>query len=92
MVHLPQLSFTLLSTLAFALLISPSPVAGAALEARAATDNTVYINSVTDHCMVLPRSKRTNIGDSEHPGGMRSFCMNPKGKQGQVSSRWTNHM
>jgi hypothetical protein len=24
--------------------------------------------------MIMPRDPHTNVGDSEHPGGMQSFC------------------
>ncbi|KAJ3565792.1 hypothetical protein NP233_g7418 [Leucocoprinus birnbaumii] len=40
----------------------------------AAPDNTVVINSATSYCMIMPRTLHTNIGDSEHPGGMQSCC------------------
>ncbi|KAF7377952.1 putative allergen protein [Mycena sanguinolenta] len=46
----------------------------AVLEARAAPDNTVSITSTTNYCMIMPRTAHTNIGDSEHPGGMQSYC------------------
>ena len=75
-----------LSTILVALLsLAPAALATPArLESRAAADNTVHINSKTDYCMILPRQQHTNIGDSEHPGGMRSFCTNPTGNQGKV--------
>jgi len=44
------------------------------IEARAAADNTVKINSASKFCMIMPRKAHTDIGDSEHPGGMRSYC------------------
>lgn len=38
------------------------------LERRAAAYNTVHITSTTDYCLVVPKNKHTNIGDSEYPG------------------------
>ncbi|KAF7325584.1 hypothetical protein MKEN_00408000 [Mycena kentingensis (nom. inval.)] len=32
------------------------------------------VNSATDFCMILPKNGHTNIGDSEHPGGMSNYC------------------
>ncbi|KAJ6461044.1 hypothetical protein C8R45DRAFT_1220939 [Mycena sanguinolenta] len=51
----------------------------AGLERRAAADNTVLVTSTTKFCMIMPRcgyisTAHTNIGDSEHPGGMQSYC------------------
>lgn len=63
-----------------------STVAAAPKERRAAPDNQVWVTSVADHCMILPRHKMT-IGDSESPGNMKSFCTKPySSKQGQLSS------
>ena len=44
--------------------------------------------------MIMPRDKHTNIGDSEHPGGMKTFC-SPSGRydksQGPLPADfWTN--
>ncbi|KAG8892004.1 hypothetical protein FRC00_012836 [Tulasnella sp. 408] len=47
------------------------------LEARAAANNIVKITSTTDYCMIVPKDKHTNIGDSEHPGGMTTYCSKP---------------
>ena len=43
----------------------------------AAPDNTVAIRSEADYCLVIPRQDHTNVGDSEHPGGMTVGCTNP---------------
>lgn len=47
----------------------------------------VYITSADDHCIILPRDKHTTIGDSEHPGGMKSYCTN-KYDDSQGESCW----
>ncbi|KAG8903600.1 hypothetical protein FRB99_002951 [Tulasnella sp. 403] len=44
---------------------------------RQAPNNIVKITSATDYCMIMPSTPHTNIGDSEHPGGMQAFCSNP---------------
>jgi len=44
------------------------------LQSRAAPDNTVLVSSASNYCMIMPRDPHTNIGDSEHPGGMQSYC------------------
>ncbi|KAH8810508.1 hypothetical protein DL96DRAFT_1561737 [Flagelloscypha sp. PMI_526] len=41
---------------------------------RAANDNIVSITSTSNFCMIMPRTPHTNIGDSEHPGGMQTYC------------------
>ncbi|KDN48493.1 hypothetical protein K437DRAFT_255464 [Tilletiaria anomala UBC 951] len=72
------------------LVLSAIGSVSAGLAPRAAADNTVHVTSAKDLCLILPRSKHTNIGDSEHPGGMRSFCNKPYGNQGQLPSNfWT---
>ncbi|KAG9009463.1 hypothetical protein FRB94_014252 [Tulasnella sp. JGI-2019a] len=35
---------------------------------------TVSISSTSNFCMVVPNTPHTNIGVSEHPGGMTSYC------------------
>lgn len=40
----------------------------------AAPDNTVSVSSPHEYCMIMPKSPHTNIGNSEHPGGMKSYC------------------
>ncbi|KAA1471432.1 hypothetical protein DENSPDRAFT_837423 [Dentipellis sp. KUC8613] len=62
--------------------------------ARAAVDNIVYVTSADKHCMIMPRDPHTDIGDSEHPGGMKTYCT-PDGrydsKQGQLPADfWSN--
>ncbi|TFK73258.1 hypothetical protein BDN72DRAFT_834915 [Pluteus cervinus] len=57
------------------------------LEARQAVDNIVYVTDDQNYCMIMPRDPHTNIGDSEHPGGMKTYC-SPSGRyssdQGQL--------
>ncbi|PKI83122.1 hypothetical protein MVES1_002884 [Malassezia vespertilionis] len=57
---------------------------------RASPDNQVWVTNVKDHCLILPKHKES-IGDSERPGGTRSFCTKPyDGSQGQLNSDfWT---
>ncbi|KAI0090948.1 hypothetical protein BDY19DRAFT_984033 [Irpex rosettiformis] len=65
------------------------------LEGRAAAvDNIVYVTDANKFCMIMPRDPHTNIGDSEHPGGMKTYC-SPAGryssKQGQLPGDfWKN--
>ncbi|KAG9087766.1 hypothetical protein FS749_002656 [Ceratobasidium sp. UAMH 11750] len=61
------LSYTLLVFTATLALASP-------FRPRAAPDNTVVIESTTKYCMIMPRDAHTNIGDSESPGKMQSYC------------------
>jgi len=57
------------------------------LEARQDAQNIVYIKDANTFCMIVPRDPYTNIGDSEHPGGMTTYC-SPGGRyapqQGQL--------
>ncbi|KAH8986393.1 hypothetical protein EDB86DRAFT_2947945 [Lactarius hatsudake] len=50
-------------------------------------DNIVYITDAKTHCIIVPRTPHTNVGDSEHPGGMKTYCT-PAGRldssQGQL--------
>lgn len=45
--------------------------------------------------MIMPKDEHTNIGDSEHPGGMKTYC-SPAGRydfplQGQLPADfWSN--
>ncbi|CAE7200248.1 unnamed protein product [Rhizoctonia solani] len=66
--QLPLLSLT---ALASGVLAAPS---SNHLEARAAPDNTVYVTDANKYCIIVPRDAHTNIGDSEHPGGMKTYC------------------
>ncbi|KAG8921141.1 hypothetical protein FRC01_000394, partial [Tulasnella sp. 417] len=47
------------------------------LQARVSPTNMVQITSTTDYCMIVPKNKKTNIGDSEQPGGMTTYCSKP---------------
>ncbi|KAF7377966.1 Allergen protein [Mycena sanguinolenta] len=74
--------------------LSATLSSAAGLEARAAADNTVYVTSTDKFCMIMPRTPHTNIGDSEHPGGMQSYC-SPNGRydssQGELPAQfWSN--
>ncbi|KAG8963238.1 hypothetical protein FRC03_003240 [Tulasnella sp. 419] len=61
------------------------------LNARADLTNMVRINSSTDYCLIVPKNKKTNIGDSEYPGGTTTYCSKPEGGQGQLASNfWKN--
>ncbi|KAF9029693.1 hypothetical protein BDZ89DRAFT_950364 [Hymenopellis radicata] len=40
----------------------------------AAPDNIVDVTSVDKFCLIVPRTAHTSIGDSEHPGGMQTYC------------------
>ncbi|CAE6498175.1 unnamed protein product [Rhizoctonia solani] len=60
-----------LAALAIGVLAAPS---SNHLETRAAADNTVYVTDANKYCMIMPRDAHTNIGDSEHPGGMKTYC------------------
>ncbi|KAH8834236.1 hypothetical protein DL96DRAFT_1579935 [Flagelloscypha sp. PMI_526] len=65
------------------------------LEKRASDDNIVYVTDANKFCMIMPRDPHTNIGDSEHPGGMKTYC-SPAGRynlplQGQLPADfWSN--
>ncbi|KAH8998768.1 hypothetical protein EDB86DRAFT_2909993 [Lactarius hatsudake] len=57
-------------------------------------DNIVYVTDANTHCMIVPRTPHTNVGDSEHPGGMKTYCT-PAGRydssQGQLPADfWRN--
>ncbi|KAH8826455.1 hypothetical protein DL96DRAFT_1283470 [Flagelloscypha sp. PMI_526] len=69
---------------------------GMHLEARVANDNLVYINDKEAFCMIMPRDPATTIGNSEHPGGMKTYC-SPKGcfdyaHQGQLPGDFWKHV
>ncbi|TFK27847.1 hypothetical protein FA15DRAFT_666082, partial [Coprinopsis marcescibilis] len=86
-----QKIFGLALVLSTALVALGSP---AHLAARAAADNTVYVTDAQTFCMIMPRDPHTNIGDSEHPGGMKTYC-SPNGKydpsQGTLAPNfWSN--
>ena len=51
-------------------------------------------HSFATNSMIMPRDAHTNIGDSEHPGGMKTYCT-PAGRyssqQGQLPANfWSN--
>ncbi|KAF8608161.1 hypothetical protein BDV93DRAFT_519223 [Ceratobasidium sp. AG-I] len=63
------------------------------LQPRAAPDNTVIVTSTTNYCLIMPREPHTNIGDSESPGKMQSFCSpsaHSDGSQGQLPADFWN--
>ncbi|KAG5643276.1 hypothetical protein DXG03_001243 [Asterophora parasitica] len=64
----------LLATVLFAYSALPALGAPGTLEARQAVDNIVSITNANSFCMIMPRDPHTNIGDSEHPGGMKTYC------------------
>ncbi|KAF8960059.1 hypothetical protein BDZ97DRAFT_1835279, partial [Flammula alnicola] len=64
------------------------------LHSRQAVDNIVYVTDANTFCMIMPRNPHTNIGDSEYPGGMKTYC-SPAGRysslQGQLPPDfWSN--
>ncbi|EGO05286.1 hypothetical protein SERLA73DRAFT_44150 [Serpula lacrymans var. lacrymans S7.3] len=64
------------------------------LKARQATDNIVYVTDSSTYCMIMPRDPHTNIGDSEHPGGMQTYCSSAghySADQGEIPAGfWSN--
>ncbi|THH19016.1 hypothetical protein EW146_g2077 [Bondarzewia mesenterica] len=86
----------LLTTFFFASVLSAvaSPSGPDILHARQDVQNIVYVTSAAKHCMIMPRDPHTDIGDSEHPGGMKTYCT-PAGRyssqQGQLPADfWSN--
>ncbi|KAJ3511373.1 hypothetical protein NLJ89_g4134 [Agrocybe chaxingu] len=79
----------------FAKLAAASPAVDIEeLEGRQAVDNIVYVTDANLFCMIMPRNPHTNIGDSEYPGGMKTYC-SPAGRyssqQGQLPPDfWSN--
>ncbi|KAF8640217.1 hypothetical protein AX16_010114 [Volvariella volvacea WC 439] len=64
------------------------------IENRQAVDNIVYVTDAEKFCMIMPRNPHTNIGDSEYPGGTKTYC-SPAGRyssqQGQLPPDfWSN--
>jgi len=53
---------------------TPSRYKLAQLARRADPENTVVVDSADKYCLIVPRDPHTNVGDSEHPGGMISYC------------------
>ncbi|KAG5637719.1 hypothetical protein H0H81_003429 [Sphagnurus paluster] len=88
------LSTTLVALSVLPFTLSAPGTIGSLLEARQAADNIVYVTDANTFCMIMPRTAHTNIGDSEHPGGMQTYC-SPAGKyasqQGQLPANfWRN--
>ncbi|KAG8899200.1 hypothetical protein FRB99_006874 [Tulasnella sp. 403] len=68
-----------------------TPVPENDLQPRVSPTNLVRINSSKDYCLIVPKNKHTNIGDSEHPGGMKTYCSKPSQGQGKLASNfWKN--
>ncbi|KAJ6551814.1 hypothetical protein B0H19DRAFT_1264446 [Mycena capillaripes] len=71
-----------------------SPTGLNVLESRAAADNIVSVTNANNFCMIMPRNPHTNIGDSEHPGGMKTYCSaagHTDAAQGQLPAQfWRN--
>ncbi|KAF7965275.1 hypothetical protein HWV62_28838 [Athelia sp. TMB] len=88
------LATALLSLAVFSASATPLGNEGSELVSRAAADNTVSISSTTKFCMIMPRNPHTDIGDSEHPGGTKSYCSSSartSSTQGQIPSNfWSN--
>ncbi|KAF9266391.1 hypothetical protein L218DRAFT_921913 [Marasmius fiardii PR-910] len=65
-----------LSTAIFVLsaVASPSQPASVRHHRRTSPDNIVKLDSAENYCMIMPRDPYTNIGDSERPGGMVTYC------------------
>ncbi|WFD00702.1 hypothetical protein MYAM1_003454 [Malassezia yamatoensis] len=77
---------TLISVAVTLALAASTSAAPQELARRASPSKTVWVSSSSDHCMILPKT-RESIGDSEHPGGMRSFCTKPySSSQGKLNS------
>ncbi|KAH9481830.1 hypothetical protein JR316_0006360 [Psilocybe cubensis] len=86
---------SLVYTAMLAALAYASPAMDSAdLQTRQAVDNIVYVTNAQAFCMIVPRNPHTNIGDSEVPGGMKTYC-SPAGRyspdQGQLPPDfWSN--
>ncbi|KAE8221112.1 hypothetical protein CF319_g5477 [Tilletia indica] len=82
--------FALSSIFAVTLAAPSSDLSSRSLEPRAPWADTIWITSANDFCMIMPKTRST-IGDSEYPGGTRSYCVKPADPaQGHiVSGLWT---
>ncbi|KAG9091170.1 hypothetical protein FRC07_011900, partial [Ceratobasidium sp. 392] len=88
---------SLLLLLATCVLAVPSNADGQlghVARADPAPDNVVYVTDAKKFCMIMPRYPKTNIGASEYPGGMKTYC-SPDGrydyKQGKFPTKfWSN--
>jgi len=80
--------------LSVAVLSVATPTGFNPLSSRAEADNTVSVSSTTDYCLIVPRDAHTNVGDSEHPGGMKAYCSasaKTSDAQGEMPSNfWLN--
>ncbi|KXN87224.1 hypothetical protein AN958_08614 [Leucoagaricus sp. SymC.cos] len=88
---------TVFGMLALVAAVSATPAVGVEeLQARAdpPADNIVYVTDSQKFCMIMPRDPHTNIGDSEHPGGMKTYC-SPSGRYSSIQGQfppdfWSN--
>jgi len=59
---------------ACSLSVLSTPAVPNGLHARQDVQNVVYVTDLDFFCMIMPRDPHTNIGDSKHPGGMKTYC------------------
>ncbi|KAG7090001.1 hypothetical protein E1B28_011623 [Marasmius oreades] len=52
----------------------PSPLAHIHHHRQENPDNIVKLESADNYCMIMPKNPHANIGDSESPGGMMTYC------------------
>ncbi|KAF9007476.1 hypothetical protein BDQ17DRAFT_1350709 [Cyathus striatus] len=64
-------------TFTFVSLLSAVGVVLASPLMISAVDNVVYVTDASKFCMIMPRNANTNIGDSEYPGGTKTYCQLP---------------
>ncbi|KAF9522157.1 hypothetical protein CPB83DRAFT_864918 [Crepidotus variabilis] len=85
-----SLHFTFVAILSS--LVAASPAVD--LVKRQSTDNIVYVTDQNNFCMIMPRDAHTDIGDSEYPGGMQTYCSpsgHYAGNQGTLPANfWSN--
>jgi len=79
---------------AFCLPAVANPTIPNSLHGREDVQNIVYVTNADKFCIIVPRDAHTNVGDSEHPGGMKTYC-SPDGRyssqQGQLPADfWSN--
>jgi len=55
-------------------LFVPSGVLASPSSGKQSVDNIVYVTSADKFCMIVPRQPHTDIGVSEQPGGMKTYC------------------
>ncbi|KAI9235664.1 MAG: hypothetical protein BYD32DRAFT_370655 [Podila humilis] len=56
------------------LIFTAAAILSSKLIAAASPDNTVVVDGPDKYCVIVPRDPHTNVGDSEHPGGMTTYC------------------